>query len=92
MRLRLSLRSQIALKVDGMFCELAKRLPEVQFLVAGSYDKGISVPNNVRLLGKITDQTLLARYYSMSDLTLLTSKKMKHFLWLPLKVCAVVLR
>lgn len=57
--------------------KLAKMLKDenVQILVAGDYDKNIKVPNNITLLGKIQDQKLLAKYYSMADVTLLTSKK-----------------
>ena len=57
--------------------ELAKLLKKdnIRMLVAGSYDKSVSVPGNVTLLGKISDGQLLAQYYSMADLTLLTSKK-----------------
>ncbi len=63
------------IKGGWYICELAKRLPEVQFIVAGPYLEEVSVPDNVQLLGKITDQKVLARYYSMADLTVLTSKK-----------------
>lgn len=56
-------------------CELAKRMPDAFFLVAGTHTKDIVVPKNVLLLGRIADQRLLAQYYSMADVTLLTSKK-----------------
>ena len=55
--------------------ELASRMPDVQFVIAGAYDKNISVPDNVQLLGKISNQQDLARMYSVADLTLLTSKR-----------------
>ena len=57
--------------------ELAKKLKNknVQILVAGEYKSDIKVPENITLLGKINDQHLLAKYYSMSDLFVLTSKK-----------------
>lgn len=55
--------------------ELAKKMPDVQFIVAGPYPSGIEVPENVMLLGKITDQAALARLYSMANVTLLTSKR-----------------
>lgn len=54
--------------------ELARRLPDMVFLVAGKTQGEINAPENVILLGMITDQRLLARYYSMADATLLTSK------------------
>ena len=55
--------------------ELAKRLPEVRFFVAGDHDEGISLPENVTLLGRLSDQETLARYYDLANVTLLTSKK-----------------
>lgn len=57
--------------------ELAKMLEDenVQILVAGEYKHNIKLPRNITLLGKIQDQELLAKYYSMADVTLLTSKK-----------------
>ena len=47
----------------------------VIFVVAGNYPNGLKVPSNVLLLGNVADQILLAKYYSMADVTLLTSKK-----------------
>ncbi len=55
--------------------ELAKKMPEVQFIIAGDCDETIHPSENVVLLGKITDQTLLARYYSMADVTVIASKR-----------------
>lgn len=47
----------------------------VKFVVAGNHPDGLKVPSNVILLGKVSDQEQLAKYYSMADVTLLTSKK-----------------
>lgn len=57
--------------------KLAERLKDenVKILVAGNHDAGMEVPENVVLLGRLSDQETLARYYSMADVTLLTSKK-----------------
>ncbi len=57
--------------------EIAKILKEqnIKILVAGLYDKSIVPSDNVILLGCINDQRLLAQYYSLADVTLLTSKK-----------------
>jgi len=57
--------------------ELAKRLANenVKFFVAGNYSPDLKCPENVVLLGKIKNQQELAKYYSMADVTLLTSKK-----------------
>lgn len=57
--------------------ELAKKLfkKEVKILVAGRYKKGLKVPPNMILLGKIENQNKLAEYYSLADVTVITSKK-----------------
>lgn len=55
--------------------QLAQKMPDIKFLVAGSHPENMEVPSNVVLLGAIKDQNLLAQYYSMADVTLLTSKK-----------------
>lgn len=47
----------------------------VKVIVAGDYREGMRVPENVILLGRIRNQQELARYYSMADITVLTSKK-----------------
>ena len=48
---------------------------DVVFVVAGPHPEDLEVPANVMLLGRVADQRLLARYYAMADVTLLTSKK-----------------
>lgn len=55
--------------------ELAKSMPNYHFLVAGNYDKNMDVPSNVTLLGRLANQEILAEFYSISDITILTSKK-----------------
>lgn len=57
--------------------ELAKKMlnQNVKFIIAGAYSTDIKVSENILLLGRITDQTKLAKLYSMADVTLLTSKK-----------------
>ena len=57
--------------------ELAKKLKNknIKIFVAGAFDNSIEVPSNIVLLGKILDQKVLAEYYSISNITLLTSKK-----------------
>ena len=56
---------------------LAKALENenIQFVVAGEYSSDLVVPDNVTLLGRVSDQKILAQYYSMADVTLLTSKR-----------------
>jgi len=54
--------------------ELAKRMPDVKFVVAGSASVRGDIPSNLELLGSVTDAEKLARYYSAASLTLLTSQ------------------
>ena len=63
------------LKGGWYLLELAKRMPDIRFLVAGKYNVSGAVPDNVTLLGEIRDRDLLAACYAAADLTLLTSKK-----------------
>ncbi len=57
--------------------KLAEMLKDqnVKIVVAGRFDENITVPENVILLGNIADQTMLAKYYSMADITVIASKK-----------------
>lgn len=56
--------------------ELAKLMPEHMFVVVGpTLGAQPHIPNNIKLLGAITDSSYLASLYSMADLTVLTSKK-----------------
>lgn len=56
---------------------LAERFADanVKIFVAGDSEKGMRIPGNVILLGRIQDPRQLARYYSMADVTVLTSRK-----------------
>lgn len=66
-----------SLKGGYYVLKLAEKMLDenVKFVVAGDHPDGLKVPPNVILLGKVSDQELLAKYYSMADVTLLTSKK-----------------
>lgn len=57
--------------------ELARRLEgqNVVFLVAGRHSRDLDVPSNVILLGHIADQTQLAEYYALADVTVVTGKR-----------------
>lgn len=57
--------------------QLADRLKKdnAYILVAGTYDKRVNIPQNMIMLGKITDQNELAEYYSLANVTVLTSKR-----------------
>lgn len=54
--------------------ELAKRMPEVTFWVAGP-GNAEGLPENLKLLGPLSDQRRLAERYAQADLTVLVSKK-----------------
>jgi len=70
-------REKNHLKGGYYVLKLAERLADnnVKILVAGKYDVNIHYPSNVVLLGEIQEQELLAKYYSMADITVLASKK-----------------
>ena len=55
--------------------ELAKIMSDYHFFIAGNYDKRMDIPSNVTLLGILVNQETLAKFYSISDITILTSKK-----------------
>lgn len=55
--------------------ELARRMPEIQFLVAGTAEPTDDLPENVTLLGQIRDQRELARLYGISRLTLVLGRR-----------------
>ena len=55
--------------------ELAKRMPEVIFLIVGNQSPIDGLPENVIDIGRVENQKELAEYYSVADVTLLTSKK-----------------
>lgn len=48
---------------------------DIQIVVAGRYPQDIEIPDNMMMLGHVSDQNMLAQYYSMADVTVLTSKK-----------------
>lgn len=55
--------------------ELAKRLPKINFVIAGPHPDNLDIPHNIKLLGPIYNQTDLAKLYSAAKLTVITSKK-----------------
>ncbi len=69
--------------------ELANSLKDenVVFLVAGIHKEGIKVPENIILLGKLENQVELARYYSMADITVITSLKETFSMVVPESLC-----
>lgn len=55
--------------------QLAKRMPEVTFLVAGKADAAEDLPDNLQLLGEIRDQKELARLYREAKVSLVTGRR-----------------
>jgi len=55
--------------------ELAKKMPDITFIVAGSYKEGMDIPVNLILIGRVANQIDLAKYYSLADVTVITSKR-----------------
>lgn len=56
--------------------ELAKKMPNVTFVVAGpTFGPKPQVPDNMIVLGSIEDSDYLSQLYSAADITILTSKK-----------------
>lgn len=55
--------------------EIAKKMPDCAFVVAGPSALIKKIPPNVFLLGKVSNQIELANYYSEADLTLLLSTR-----------------
>lgn len=69
--------SKNSLKGGYYLNQIAKELinEDIIFLVAGPFKKDLSVSRNVILLGDLKDQYELSKYYSIADVTLLTSKR-----------------
>lgn len=63
-------------KGGSFFIELARRFERdnIQFVVVGKGQKPKGLPENLMFIGAVSDQTLLATYYSMADLCVVTSK------------------
>ncbi len=56
--------------------ELAKRLgDDAVIVVIGSRERSADLPGNIIDIGRVENQTELARYYSIADLSVITSKK-----------------
>ena len=55
--------------------QLAKKMPDVTFLVAGSAEQEGQLPENLTLLGQIRDQHQLAAYYRKATVSVLVSQK-----------------
>ena len=63
------------LKGGWYVAEMARRFPDIAFVVIGSRGDENGLPGNVLNIGRVENQEDLAVWYSMADVTLLTSKK-----------------
>lgn len=54
--------------------DLAKMLPDIDFLVLGEKTDCDNLPPNIKLLGRVYERDKMALYYSLSDATILTSR------------------
>lgn len=55
--------------------QLAKRLPDITFIIIGNSDNNIILPKNVIDIGVVSNQVELAKFYTIADLFVLTSEK-----------------
>ncbi len=64
-------------KGGAFLIELAKRFEgeNVVFVVVGKGDRPQNAPDNVKFVGAVFNQNLLASYYSMADLCVVTSRR-----------------
>lgn len=65
------------LKGGRYIYKLAEKLKDenIKILIIGCDDTSLEMQDNMINVGKIYDQNLLAEYYSMADLTVITSKR-----------------
>jgi glycosyltransferase involved in cell wall biosynthesis len=63
------------IKGGWYLAELAKRNPDVQFVVAGKTEEKRELPANLILLGKCEDQRKLAELYRRAKLTMIVSRR-----------------
>lgn len=71
----LSVAQNIVKRAGACICEIAKKLPQMDFYLIGDAQKPDRYPDNIHLIGRVSDQKLLAQYYSAADFFLLCSKK-----------------
>lgn len=62
-------------KGGAYLIQLAQRMPDVTFLVAGNVESAESLPKNIRLLGVVRDQQILAGHYRNARVSVLVSQK-----------------
>lgn len=65
------------IKGGHFIVKLANKLIDenIKIIVIGSCDMSLKLPDNIVNIGILNDQNELAKYYSMADLTILTSRR-----------------
>lgn len=61
-------------KGGNFVLQLAKRMPDMDILVLGEYDRTQQLPHNIIPMGRVLDRNRMALFYSMADITLVVSK------------------
>lgn len=54
--------------------QLAKKMPDMKFVVVGNTTPNLSLPENIIDMGRVENQSKLAEYYSVADVMVITSK------------------
>lgn len=76
------------IKGGYLIVDLAKRFPEYTFIVVSCVVSDISyLPSNVIIWGRAKNQIELAQLYSISDLTIITSKKESYSMVVAESLC-----
>lgn len=55
--------------------ELAKRMPELNFVIVGCKEKIDNLPENIINVGRVENQIKLAEYYTSADVTVIPSRR-----------------
>lgn len=64
-----------AFKGANYILQLAEKMPDITFVVVGNKGDIGEHPKNILPVGRVENQKELAEYYSMADMTVLTSKR-----------------
>lgn len=54
--------------------QLAKKMPDMKFVVVGNTNPDLSLPENMIDIGRVENQSKLAEYYSVADVMVITSR------------------
>lgn len=62
------------LKGGYYVAQLAKKMPDMKFVVVGNTNPDLSLPENMIDIGRVENQSKLAEYYSVADVMVITSR------------------